>query len=70
VKEIQAIIDTKYVFKSFNILLYAQNNILKIASDTDADVTNEDNREQLYKLYEYACNLEPKPEREELTFSQ
>ena len=69
-KEIQEILDTKYIFNSFNILLYAQNNILKIASDTNPEVTNEENREQLYKLYEYACNLEPKPEREELTFSQ
>tara|TARA_B110000285_G_C14879851_1_gene493345 strand:- start:669 stop:770 length:102 start_codon:yes stop_codon:yes gene_type:complete len=30
----------------------------------------EDNREGLYALYEYALELEPKPEREELTFSQ
>ena len=69
-KEIEGILNTKYIFNSFNILIYAQNYILKLASNTDAEATNEDNREQLYKLYEYACNLEPKPEREELTFSQ
>jgi hypothetical protein len=29
----------------------------------------ESNRDGLYKLYDYAIQLEPKPEREELTFS-
>jgi len=55
------------VFVGFNILIYAQNYILPVASHAD---TLEDNREQIYKLYEFALQLEPKPEREELTFSQ
>jgi len=69
VKEIKAILNTKYIFNAFNILIYAQNYILKMASSTDGAVT-EDNRDTLYKLYDYALELEPKPEREELTFSQ
>lgn len=40
-----------------------------MASSTD-DYVVEANREDLYKLYEFAINLEPKPEREELTFTQ
>ena len=57
------------LFSAFNILIYAQNYILKMASSTEKDI-NEDNRESLYKLYEFAMELEPKPEREELTFTQ
>jgi hypothetical protein len=30
---------------------------------------NDPNREEIYKLYEYALELEPKPERAELTFT-
>ena len=41
-----------------------------MASNTDSDLVKEDNREGLYKLYEYALELEPKPEREELTWGQ
>lgn len=62
-------LDTKYVFPAFNILIYAQNYILKMASSTD-DYINEENRDEMYKLYDFAVQLEPKPEREELTFSQ
>ena len=62
-------LNQKYVFNAFNILIYAQNYILKMASNTDGVVT-EDNRDTLYKLYDYALELEPKPDREELTFSQ
>jgi hypothetical protein len=62
-------LNTKYIFNAFNILIYAQNYILKMASSTDSVVT-EDNRDTLYKLYDYALELEPKPDREELTFSQ
>lgn len=69
VKEIKEMLNTKYVFSGFNILIYAQNHILKMASNTDGIVT-EENRDTLYKLYDYALELEPKPEREELTFSQ
>lgn len=67
-KEIQEMLDQKYIFNAFNILIYAQNHILKMASSTE-DFVNEANRESLYKLYEYAIELEPKPERDELTFS-
>ena len=56
------------MFNGFNILIYAQNYILKMASSTDGVVT-EDNRDTLYKLYDYALELEPKPDRDELTFS-
>ena len=60
-------LNQKYIFKGFNILIYAQNYVLPLASDAD---TLEDNRDQIYKLYDYALELEPKPEREELSFSQ
>ena len=62
-------LNQKYIFNAFNILIYAQNYILKMASTTDNSVT-EDNRDTLYKLYDYALELEPKPDRDELTFSQ
>ena len=67
--EIQAMLDQKYVFSGFNILIYAQNYVLKMASG-DVDFIIEANREALYSLYEFALELEPKPERDELTFSQ
>jgi hypothetical protein len=62
-------LDTKYVFSAFNILIYAQNHILKMASSTNK-VIKEENREFLYKLYDFALELEQPPEREELTYSQ
>ena len=40
-----------------------------MASSTE-DFINEVNRDELYKLYDFAINLEPKPERDELTFTQ
>lgn len=69
VREIQNMLDQKYVFSCFNILIYAQNYILKMAG-TSEDFMLEGNRDHLYKLYDFAINLEPKPEREELTFTQ
>ena len=60
-------LEKKYVFEAFNILIYAQNHILKLAS---SDTIVEANRDGLYNLYDLAMKLEPKPEREELTFSQ
>jgi hypothetical protein len=42
---------------------------LKLASETDSEKIKEENREALYKLYELAHELEPKPQREEPTFS-
>jgi len=53
VKEIEGILNTKYIFSAFNILIYAQNYILKMASSTE-DFINESNRDGLYKLYDYA----------------
>jgi hypothetical protein len=53
-REIQKIIDTKYVFSGFNILIYARNYIFKLASNPDTSIVKEDNRDGLYKLYEYA----------------
>ena len=72
-KEIQQMLNQKYIFNGFNILIYAQNYILKMASSSDENENEkvlEENRETLYKLYEYALELEPKPERDELTFAQ
>ena len=65
--EIQRILDTKYVFPCFNILVYAQNHILKVAS---SEKTSEQARDDLYKLYELALKLDPKPERPEPTVAQ
>ena len=65
-------LNQKYIFNGFNILIYAQNYILKMASSSDENENEkvlEENRETLYKLYEYALELEPKPERDELTFA-
>ena len=53
-QEIKELNERKYVFSGFNILIYAQNHVLKMASGTE-DYILEQNREALYKLYEYAC---------------
>jgi len=53
VKEVQSMINQKYVFNAFNILIYAQNYVLKMASSTK-DFVLDDNRDGLYKLYDYA----------------
>jgi hypothetical protein len=47
-KEIEALINTKFVFKNFNILLYAENYVYPAASAEDIP---EFNREELYDLY-------------------
>jgi hypothetical protein len=62
-------LNTKYVFTAFNILIYAQNYILKMASSVEGKV-KEENREFLYQLYDFALELEQPPERDQLTFSQ
>ena len=51
VKEINSMLNEKYIFSAFNILIYAQNFVLKLAS---SDEIKEENRDQLYKLYDYA----------------
>ncbi len=71
------LINTKYVFPNFNILLYAENFIFPTASapaiSSDASsslIISEDNREQVYDLYYKALKLEPEPKRPELTFTE
>lgn len=66
-KEIQQIIDQRFIFPNFNILLYASGQIFKFASSPNI---REENREILYKLYDKALKLEPEPEEKELTYSQ
>ncbi len=63
-------LNRKYEFTGFNNLIYAQNYVLKVASSENKEEVLEGNRDNLYKLYDFALSLEPKPEREELTFSQ
>lgn len=41
-----------------------------MASSTDESEVNEANRDVLYKLYDYALQLEPTPDRPELTWGQ
>lgn len=69
-KQVSELVNRKYVFSGFNILIYAQNYIFKFASSSDTSQPKEANRDQVYKLYEYALQLEPKPDRDELTFAQ
>jgi hypothetical protein len=66
-KEVQKLIDQRFNFPNFNILLYAQGQIFQHASSLS---TREENREILYTLYDKALKLEPEPEEKELTFSQ
>lgn len=59
-------LDQRYVFPNFNILLYCSEHIFKMASSKD---TRDENRDVLYRLYDKALKIEPKGEPE-LTFSQ
>ena len=45
VKEINEMLNQKYIFNGFNILIYAQNYVLKLASSTDKSKINEENRD-------------------------
>ena len=65
-KEIRKMLDFRFVFPNFNILLYCSEQIFKMASDLD---TREENRDAIYHLYEKILKIEPKGEPE-LTFSQ
>ena len=76
-KEVLKLINTKYVFPNFNILLYAENFIFPVASaealkdgEEDKIKIREENREQIYDLYYKALKLEPMPSKPELTFTQ
>mmetsp|Transcript_34940 Transcript_34940/g.26075 ORF Transcript_34940/g.26075 Transcript_34940/m.26075 type:complete len:149 (+) Transcript_34940:65-511(+) len=65
-KEISQAISQRLHFPNFNILLYASEYLMKYASNPE---TSEENRDNIYDLYDMAFKLEPKPEPE-LTFSQ
>ena len=72
-KAIKALINQKYVFPNFNILLYAQNYILPLASASatgDDPQIKEENRDTVYQLYYQALDLEPEPTKPEMTFTQ
>ena len=74
-KEVEALINEKYIFPAFNILIYAENYIFAQASapnlkDSPENGIEETNREILYKLYDMARKLEPEPKHPPLTFSQ
>jgi hypothetical protein len=45
VKEITEMVNQKYIFSGFNILIYAQNFVLKLAASTDSSEINEENRD-------------------------
>ena len=62
-RELAKLINTKYIFPNFNILLYAENYIFPVASaaveeDKPVKIT-EDNRDSIYALYYKALKLEP-----------
>lgn len=74
-KAVEAIVNQKYVFPAFNILLFAENYIFpqaaaKPLSESAEEGIEEGNRELLYDLYYKALKLEPEPKHPELTFSQ
>lgn len=57
-KDVMKLINTKYVFPNFNVLLYAENFIFPTASapaissdNSSSLIISEDNREQVYDLY-------------------
>jgi len=66
-REVLKLVDQKFVFPNFNILLYAQEHLFMAAA---SPLTREENRDLLYRLYDKAMKLEPEPEEKELTFSQ
>jgi len=65
-KDVKALINEKYVFANFNILIYAENYVFPAASEPSI---TEINREELYDLYYAARNLEPEPKHAELNYS-
>jgi hypothetical protein len=73
-KELQQLVNTKYLFPNFNILLYAENHIFPVASaaakpDSEECIVTEDNRDQIYDMYYKALKLEPEP-KPELTYTE
>ena len=76
-KAVMALINEKYVFPSFNILLYAENFIFPLASAPAEEPAEgehpkivESNRDFVYNLYYQALELEPEPKKPEMTFTQ
>ena len=77
-KAVKAVIDEKYIFPAFNILIYAENYLFPAASAPaskpedayEAPGILENNREAVYNLYYKALKLEPEPKHPELTFTQ
>ena len=68
-----ALINKKYVFPNFNILLYAQNYIFPVASasaEGENPEIKEHNRDLVYAVYYEALKLEPEPSKPEMTFGQ
>ena len=66
-KEVNKLVSRKFYFPGFNILLFAENTIFKIASSRE---TKEGNRDAIYDLYYHALKIQPEPTEPELTFSQ
>lgn len=74
-QKVQALANEKYIFPSFNILIFAENYIFPQASagvfsESEPNGTLEQNRETIYNLYYKALKLEPEPKYPEPTFSQ
>ena len=77
-KAVKAVVNQKYIFPAFNILIYAENYIFPLASapskkkeEADAEPQIiEANRELIYQLYDKALKLEPEPRYKEPTFSE
>ena len=74
-KAVEAVVNQKYVFPAFNILIFAENYIFPqasapVLSEAEDDGILENNRELLYNMYYKALKLEPEPKHPELTFSQ
>jgi hypothetical protein len=77
IKDIQKLIINKtkeqvnnqieFNFPSFNILIFAQDYLFKYATE---DGIPEEDSAKIYQLYEKALQLEPTPDKPELTFSQ
>ena len=66
-EQIMEMLNKKFKFANFNILLFAQESVLKHASGLE---TLESNWDGLYSLYNKALNLEPEPEEKEPTFTE
>ncbi len=66
-EEKQVVEDETFRFANFNILIFAEEQIMQYARSPK---TREQNRDFLYSLYQKALNIEPEPDTPELTFTQ